>query len=161
MCNIPQSASQQPAQQTVTTASNDQPERTSISQDDYATLNARRENVVVLPSSVQYEVLQTGDGTNRPAANDTVLINYQTSLADGRVIDSTYNDGQPAKLAINTIKVPGLKEALLLMDEGAKWRVVVPPKMGFGRSGNNKLRRRDLIYEIELVSIVKPETAAK
>jgi hypothetical protein len=28
--------------------------------------------------------------------------------------------------------------------------------MGFGRSGNNQLRRRDLIYEIELISIEKP-----
>jgi len=46
-----------------------------------------------------------------------------------------------------------LKEALLLMREGARWRVVVPPNAGFGSFGNNLLRKRDLIYEIELVSV--------
>ena len=46
--------------------------------------------------------------------------------------------------------MPGLREALLLMHEGDKWRVVIPPRMGFGRIGNNQLRKRDLIYELEL-----------
>ena len=44
------------------------------------------------------------------------------------------------------------------MNEGAKWRVVIPPRMGFKNAGNNMLRRRDLIYDIELVSV---ETSAR
>jgi FKBP-type peptidyl-prolyl cis-trans isomerase len=46
------------------------------------------------------------------------------------------------------------------MNEGAKWRVVIPPSMGFKASGNNMLRRRDLIYEIELVAVEAPPTTA-
>jgi len=32
--------------------------------------------------------------------------------------------------------------------------------MGFGRSGNNLLRRRDLIYEIELLAVESAEKNA-
>lgn len=120
--------------------------------DDYATLNARREGVVVLPSTVQFEVIKKGTG-NSPSDSDTVFVNYQASLPDGRVFDTTYDDKEPVPLMLNDIASPGLREALLMMQVGDQWRVVIPPKMGFGRSGNNRLRRHVLIYEIELVSI--------
>jgi len=128
------------------------PARSRGFKDDFAALNARREGVVSLPSGVQYEVEKTGSG-RQPMEGDAVLINYQASLTNGTVFDTTYEDGEPLRMELDEIVVPGLKEALLLMSEGAKWRVVIPPSMGFGRSGNNQLRRRDLIYELELVSI--------
>jgi FKBP-type peptidyl-prolyl cis-trans isomerase FklB len=123
--------------------------------DDFAALNARREGVVTLPSGVQYEVLKASSG-RQPSAGGAVLVSYQGSLTNGAVFDSTYEDGNPVRLQLEEIVVPGLKEALLLMNQGAKWRVVIPPSMGFKRSGNNQLRRRDLIYEIELVAVEAP-----
>jgi FKBP-type peptidyl-prolyl cis-trans isomerase FklB len=132
------------------------PARTRGFNDDFARLNAAREGVVVLPSGVQYEVLTAGSG-KQPHAGDTVVVHYVGTLTNGVVFDSTRKDGEPARLALDTIVVPGLREALLLMSEGAKWRVVVPPAMGFGRAGNNMLRRRDLIYEIELLAVESPE----
>jgi len=135
------------------------PARTRGFRDDYARLNAAREGVVVLPSGVQYEVLTAGSG-KQPHAGDTVVVSYAGSLTNGTVFDSTREDDKPARLALDTIAVPGLREALLLMTEGAKWRVVIPPPMGFGRSGNNLLRRRDLIYEIELLAVESAEKNA-
>lgn len=123
--------------------------------DDFAALNAKREGVVSLPSGVQYEILKAGTG-GQPGAGDAVLVSYEASLTNGAVFDTTYEDGKPVRLQVDEIVVPGLKEALLLMKEGAKWRVVIPPRMGFARSGNNQLRRRDLIYEIELVAVEVP-----
>lgn len=120
--------------------------------DDFAALNARRETVVTLPSGVQYEVLATGNGAT-PQPDDTVMLYYTGSLSDGRVFDSTQNTDGPLSIELASIAVPGLREALLLMPEGSHWRVVVPPSEGFARSGNNRLRRRDLIYDIELVAI--------
>lgn len=127
--------------------------------DDFAALNAKREGVVSLPSGVQYEVLQAGSG-RQPGEADTVRVSYRASLTNGAVFDSTDEDKEPARLKISDIAVPGLREALLLMNEGAKWRVVIPPSMGFRASGNNMLRRRDLIYEIELVAIEPPADTA-
>lgn len=134
------------------------PARTRGFKDDFAALNARREGVVVLPSGVQYEVLKHSNG-KQPVEGDAVLVNYEASLTNGTVFDTTYEDGEPFRLEMDEIAAPGLKEALLLMGEGAQWRVVIPPSMGFGRTGNNQLRRRDLIYEIELISIEKPAPA--
>ena len=134
------------------------PARTGPYKDDFAALNARREGVVLLPSGVQYEVLKQGSG-KQPGVSDVVLVNYQASLTNGIVFDTTYDNGEALSLSLDKIVVPGLKEALLLMNEGAKWRVVIPPSMGFGRFGNNQLRRRDLIYEIELVSVEQARAA--
>jgi protein SCO1/2 len=127
--------------------------------DDFAKLNAMREGVVVLPSGVQYEVLTGGDGNN-PRAGDTVVVNYTGTLTNGVVFDSHTDRNKPAHLPLDKIAVPGLREALLLMKEGATWRVVVPPAMGYGRSGNNMLRKRDLIYEISLLGIEATGKAA-
>ena len=71
-----------------------------------------------LPSGVQYEVLKAGSG-RQPAAGDAVLVSYQASLTNGAVFDTTYEDGEPVRLELEEIVVPGLKEALLLMSEGA------------------------------------------
>ena len=131
------------------------PARRGGFKDDFARLNAAREGVVVLPSGVQYEVLTAGSG-KQPHPGDTVVVHYQGTLTTGVVFDSTREDDKPARLALDEIVVPGLREALLLMSEGARWRVVIPPTMGFGRSGNNMLRKRDLVYDIELLAVESP-----
>ena len=128
------------------------PARTGGFVDDFARLNAERLGVVTLPSGVQYEVLKQGAGRT-PGPNDQVTVSYEGTLTNGIVFDTTRKDGEPARLRIAEIVVPGLREALLHMKEGDKWRVVIPPSMGFGRVGNNMLRKRDLIYEIELIAV--------
>jgi FKBP-type peptidyl-prolyl cis-trans isomerase FklB len=120
--------------------------------DDFAALNTKREGVTTLPNGLQYEVLHAGTGKT-PLANDRVAIQYEGKLSTGVVFDTTDREGEPMRLRVDEIVVPGLREALLRMKEGDRWRVVVPPSLGFGRSGNNMLRKRDLIYEIELVSV--------
>jgi len=127
--------------------------------DDFARLNAERPGVVTLPSGVQYEVLKQGAGRT-PGPNDQVTVGYEATLSNGIVFDSTTKEDGPFQMRIGDIMVPGLKEALLLMQEGDKWRVVIPPRMGFGRAGNNMLRKRDLIYEIELVAVKPSGTGA-
>ena len=127
-------------------------DRTGANRDDFAGLNAMREEVVTLPSGVQYEMFVAGTGET-PGPNDIVLVRYHATLPDGRVFDTTVNKEEPLSLPLDTIAVPGLREALLLMSEGAHWRVVIPPSEGYGRSGNNRLRRHDLIYDIRVVSV--------
>lgn len=126
--------------------------------DDYAELNATREGVVVLPSGVQYEVLREGSG-KRPRANDSVKVHYKAMLATGVEFDNTYEQGEPASFQLDQYLVPGLKEALLLMKEGDEWRVTIPAKMGF--HGGRFLRKRDLIYEITLISVMNTPGESK
>jgi FKBP-type peptidyl-prolyl cis-trans isomerase FklB len=116
--------------------------------DDSNVLDAGYEVVIELPSGVQYQVLQAGGG-EQPQAGDAVTVSYKTYLDDGSVFGST----NQRRISLDDIAVPGLKEALLLMNEGARWQVVVPPNMGFTKSGNRTLRRSNLTYDIELISI--------
>lgn len=114
--------------------------------------DARHANVVALASGVQYQVLKAGSGT-QPREGDDVVISYQTYLDDGTLFGSTGIDDGSRQITLEEIKVPGLKEALLMMNEGARWKVIVPPNMGFTKSGNRTLRRSNLTYDIELISV--------
>ena len=132
------------------------PPRAGAFVDDFAALNAKREGVTTLPSGVQYEVLKQGTGRT-PGPGDRVAISYEATLSNGIVFDSTGEEDGPLRMRVDEIIVPGLREALMLMKEGDRWRVVIPPNMGFGASGKKLLRKRDLIYEIELVAVEPPE----
>jgi len=134
------------------------PARTRGYKDDFARLNAQRPGVVTLPSGVQYEVLEQGSGRT-PSPGDQIAVSYEATLSNGVGFDSAGED-EPFRMRMDEIAIPGLKEALLLMQEGDKWRVVIPPNLGFGRSPNNVLRKRDLIYEIKLVAVEPVEQQA-
>jgi len=131
-------------------------DRNYYAKDNYAELNASREGVVTLPSGVQYEVLNAGSG-EPPRAGDAVLISYQASLDNGTVFDTTGDVG-PLQMSLDEIVIPGLREALLLMNTGSRWQVVIPPGMGYS-TGNRMFGRRDLIYDIELISIERAPPA--
>lgn len=168
-------AGAEPAAEPAATAAARVPVRSlGFTGDDYATLNAQREGVVVLPSGVQYEVLTEGTG-RQPGPTDSVVVRYVGRLVNGNVFDTTFEDGEaqdPAAAAaepddddsmvlkIDELTVPGLKEALLLMTEGARWRVVIPPGRGFAGTGTKMLRNRDLIYEIELLRVAGDAASA-
>jgi FKBP-type peptidyl-prolyl cis-trans isomerase FklB len=135
-----------------------------FTKDDYVVLNSSREGVVTLSGGAQYEEIQAGSG-ERPQAGDAVLISYQASLDNGTVIDSSDDGG--LLLSLDNIVAPGLKESLLLMNAGARSQVIIPPNIGYSSPGsrmfrgreNRIIRRRDLIYDIELISIKSSQPA--
>lgn len=115
--------------------------------------NANVEGVVTLASGLQYKILKDGTG-KKPTLNDTVTVNYRATLIDGTEFDSSYRDDKPATIPLSNV-IPGWKEALPLMKEGAKWLIFIPHRLAFGEKG--PLADRTVIYEIELIS-VKPGT---
>ena len=63
--------------------------------------NAKATGVSRLPSGVQYKVLQAGpEGGERPDGNDLVRVDYEGSLTDGTVFDSSLQRGQPAVFTV-------------------------------------------------------------
>ena len=95
--------------------------------------NAKRDEVIVLPSGLQYEVLKSGDGA-KPKATDKVRCHYEGTLIDGTVFDSSYKRGEPAVFGVNQV-IAGWVEALQLMEVGSKWRLYIPYKLGYGEHG--------------------------
>ena len=118
--------------------------------------NATRDEVTVLPSGLQYEVLQEGTGDS-PEGSDRVKVHYRGTLPDGTQFDSSYDRGQPATFAIGGV-IPGFSEGLQLMQEGAKYKLYVPADLGYGERPAGKIPPNStLVFEVELLEIVEEE----
>lgn len=95
--------------------------------------NAKRPEVTVTASGLQYEVLTEGTGA-KPAKSDRVTVHYTGKLLDGRVFDSSVERGEPATFGVTQV-IGGWVEALQLMSEGAKWRLFIPSHLAPSRCG--------------------------
>ena len=115
--------------------------------------NGKKEGVVTLPSGLQYKVLAEGKGKS-PVATDNVTVHYKGTLIDGTEFDSSLKRGKPATFRPDRV-IAGWKEALQLMKEGAKWRLFIPAKLGYGERGaGSKIPpNATLIFEVELISV--------
>jgi len=115
--------------------------------------NKEKENVVTLPSGLQYEILTEGDGAI-PTAKDKVKCHYHGTLINGTVFDSSVERNQPAVFGVTQV-IKGWVEALQLMPVGSKWRLFVPSDMAYGEqgAGNDIMPNATLIFEVELLGI--------
>ncbi len=116
--------------------------------------NKKVKGVVVLPSGLQYRVLNEGSG-KKPADADTATFHYRSFSIAGVELDSSYLTGKPASRRVKDGVLPGLSEALKLMPAGSKWQLFLPPKLAYGLKGNGgKVGPNEtVIYEIELLSV--------
>ncbi|MCK0538582.1 FKBP-type peptidyl-prolyl cis-trans isomerase [Alcanivorax quisquiliarum] len=116
--------------------------------------NRARAEVTTLPSGLQYERLAGEPNGRQPTLEDTVLAHFHGTLPDGTVIDSSLDREQPASIPLKRV-MPGWQEALQLMSEGEKWRIVLPPELAYGdeSAGQHILPHSTLIFEIELIEI--------
>jgi len=121
--------------------------------DAFLEANKAKEGVVVLPSGLQYKILQVGTGP-KPAASDSVVCNYRGTLIDGTEFDSSYKRGQPATFGVSRV-IKGWTEALQLMPVGSKWQLFVPADLAYAERGNGPTigPNSTLIFEVELISI--------
>lgn len=115
--------------------------------------NGQREEVVTLPSGLQYEVLAEGDGAT-PGPTSMVTTHYHGTLIDGTVFDSSVRRGQPASFPVNGV-IAGWTEALQLMQVGDKWRLYLPPELAYGDRGAGGVigPGATLIFEVELLEV--------
>ena len=116
--------------------------------------NAKKEGIVTLPSGLQYQVLQEGNG-KKPSATDRVKCHYEGTLIDGTLFDSSIKRGQPAVFGVNQV-IKGWVEALQLMSEGSKWRLFIPSELGYGaqQAGEMIPPHSTLIFEVELIEVL-------
>ena len=115
--------------------------------------NEKKPKVQVLPSGLQYLILQEGSGTS-PGSTDFVTVQYRGTLIDGTEFDSSYRHNTAVTFAVNAV-IPGWTEALQLMKRGAKWTVYIPSQLAYGSRGVGRLigPNATLVFDIELVSI--------
>jgi len=124
--------------------------------------NKTKDSVQVTASGLQYKVLIAKDGP-KPAATDTVEVNYQGFLIDGTKFDSSLDRGKPISFPLNQV-IPGWTEGVQLMSVGSKYKFFVPYALGYGEkgAGNGVIPGfATLIFEVELLSIKPFKEAPK
>jgi FKBP-type peptidyl-prolyl cis-trans isomerase FklB len=120
---------------------------------DFLAANAVKPGVTTLPSGLQYEVITASEGT-QPLVTNQVTCHYHGTLIDGTIFDSSVQRGQPARFPLNKV-IMGWQEALPLMSVGSKWRLFIPPNLGYGDNqvGSFIGPGSTLIFEVELIEI--------
>ena len=114
--------------------------------------NATKEGITVLPSGLQYKVLQQGDGPVAEAT-DRVKVHYEGRLIDGTVFDSSYKRGEPATFAPSQV-IKGWTEALTMMPVGSKWQLYIPQELGYGSRQSGPIPAYStLIFDVEVLGI--------
>ena len=116
--------------------------------------NAKRDDVTVTASGLQYEIMVAGDG-EKPSAGSTVRTHYHGTLIDGTVFDSSVDRGEPAEFPVNGV-IAGWTEALQLMGVGSKWRLFLPYQLAYGERGAGGAigPYAALVFEVELLAVV-------
>ena len=122
--------------------------------------NKAKEGVIVTESGLQYQIIREGDGP-KPGPDDTVEVNYAGTLIDGTEFDSSYKRGESVTFGVGQV-IPGWTEALQLMPVGSKFKLVIPPELGYGAGGAGQAigPNAALVFEVELISIPTPDDAA-
>ena len=115
--------------------------------------NKSKTGIVVMPSGVQYRVIEEGDGA-RPNLESTVRVHYRGSKMDGREFDSSFARGVPEEFMISAV-LKGWQEVLPLMKQGSTWQIFVPPELAFGQRGNPPVGPNEaLMFDLKLVEIL-------
>jgi FKBP-type peptidyl-prolyl cis-trans isomerase FklB len=115
--------------------------------------NGKLPGVTTTASGLQYQVLSAGaEGGAKPTTADKVQVAYKGTLLDG----SQFDANESCEFAVTGV-IKGWTEALQLMKPGDKWKLFIPPELGYGEAGSPpKIGANAILtFEVELKAIVK------
>jgi FKBP-type peptidyl-prolyl cis-trans isomerase len=118
-----------------------------------AELNAPAPQSATTDSGLRFETLTPGNGP-RPQLGQPVMVTYEGRLTDGTVFDSST---QPVPMVVGQL-IPGFNEGLLLMNKGGRYRLRIPPQLGYGAAGAGGVipPNAELDFVVTLVDIGGP-----
>lgn len=129
-------------------------------------------NVKATPSGLMY-IVTALSVKPKPIAGDTVYVNYTGRTIDGQVFDTSLaSEAKKAGLSQGDRKyepisfvvgqgqvIKGWDEGLMLLNEGAKAKLLIQSDLGYGSQGAGDAIRpfSSLIFDVELVKVKKPK----
>lgn len=112
-----------------------------------------KENVVILPSGIAYEILVEGTG-EKACLSDKVECHYHGTNIKGEVFDSSVERGVPAVFTLRKL-ILAYQEVVPLLSIGTKFRMVTPPDYAYRDEYLSKEigPYSTLVFEVELIAI--------
>jgi len=118
--------------------------------------NADEPGVVTTDNGLQIKELVKGRGAS-PTTSDVTLISYEGRLIDDTVFDRNERVPMPVSGSI-----PGFSEALQRMQRGGKYRLWIPPELGYGAREQRNPQTNEvvipsnsvLVFDVELLEFI-------
>lgn len=128
--------------------------------EEFLAKNKARPGVITTASGLQYEIIKQGEGES-PKPTDQVTVRYNGTLIDGTRFDGNLDNPEPANFVLNQV-VAGWTEGLGLMKPGAKFKLYIPPSLGWGDRGAGPTIGPNavVIFDVELISVGAPKPDA-
>jgi len=104
-------------------------------------------------SGLVSKVITKGTGTSHPKDGDTAKVNLTLWSADGQMLQSTADQGGPADIPLEQLRIGGLAEGIKLMVAGEKRQLWISSKLAFGENPPQGAPEGGLVVEVELVSV--------
>ena len=124
-----------------------------IEQDEFLKEAKNDKKNQALSNGVVMRITKKGKGKT-PKASSLVKVHYEGKLPNGQVFDSSIARGEPIEFPVDGV-IAGWTEALQLMKTGAKYRLYIPSRLGYGAhgAGNAIPPHTSLIFEVELLGV--------
>lgn len=114
--------------------------------------NGAKDGVEKTESGLQYRIVKEGEGPLCPESA-TAEVNYEGTLIDGSVFDSSFERGEPASFPVKAV-IKGWQEGLQLMKAGSEFQFFIPQELGYGErgAGSDIPPCSVLIFDVHLLS---------
>lgn len=114
--------------------------------------NGELEDVVTLPSGLQYKVINKGVG-KKPHSHSQVEVHYEGRFINGEKFDSSYDRGETITFGLDGV-IKGWAEGLQQMTEGSKYELYIPYDLAYGENGVPGIPPcATLIFTVELIKV--------
>ncbi|KAF4301621.1 putative fk506-binding protein 2 precursor protein [Botryosphaeria dothidea] len=110
----------------------------------------------ILADDLDIQVTRPKSCSRKTHSGDKIEVHYRGTLqGDGSVFDESYKRGKPFAFTLGAGQViAGWDEGLLDMCIGEGRKLIIPPELGYGKSGNGPIPpSATLIFETELMGI--------
>jgi FKBP-type peptidyl-prolyl cis-trans isomerase len=127
---------------------------TVIKRHDEYKIGFDKEKAQKTTSGIAYTIVQ--EGTVVPTKGKKAYIHYTGKFLDNQIIHTSQNK-EPFWFRLgakNSVVIPGIEEAVMLLKEGGKGNFLLPPELCYGAQGYDIIPpNTSLYYEIELIKL--------
>ena len=121
--------------------------------DQFLAANKAKAGVKVLPSGVQYRVIEAGTGA-KPTLGSTVALEAAGPFIMGQRPQEAVKPQSMPNVKLSEVELVGMREALAQMPAGSKWEIVLPPDKAYGADPRiNFPPNVAVAFEVKLVSV--------
>lgn len=121
--------------------------------DAFVNANKAKAGVKVLPSGVQYRVIDNGTGA-KPTLANTVQLEVAGPYPWGQRPQEARAPQAIPSIKVSEIEMPAMREAIQQMPAGSKWEVTLPADKAYGADPRTGFPPNVAVqFEIKLVSV--------